>query len=52
MSYQLDWDDGLEQNVWTDLAGYSSTFTGTIYTVISVALGVEYVVRLRAQNAR
>ena len=50
LSYQLDWDNGLDQNVWADLVGYSSTFTGTTYTVESVAPGVSYTFRVRAQN--
>ena len=36
--------------MWADLVGYSSTFTGTTYTVESVAPGVSYTFRVRAQN--
>ena len=46
----MDWDAGKAQNVWQDLIGYSAAFLGSSYTETSVEAGVQYSLRVRAQN--
>jgi len=50
LSYELDWDNGLNQNVWNPLVGYSSAFTGLSYITTDVTAGTTYSFKLRAQN--
>ena len=50
LSYQLDWDAGQNQNVWQDLIGYQSAYTGNSHIETNVLAGTAYTFRLRAQN--
>lgn len=48
VSYELDWDNGLSQNVWNPLVGYASAFIGTSFTLTGVWSVVTYSFRLSA----
>jgi hypothetical protein len=51
-SYNLQWDSGSSEAAWTDLVGYTSSYTETEYIVTTgVAPGGVYAFRVRAYNA-
>lgn len=50
-SYNLEWDQGNGNSVFTELVGESTPYTLLTHTESSLTAGVTYTFRLRAENA-
>jgi hypothetical protein len=50
-SYNLEYDSGNGNGVFTELVGDASDYTSTAYTASSLTAGTTYVFRIRAENA-
>jgi hypothetical protein len=51
LSYDIEWDQGFQGQVWKHLAGYSFDYTQTSYTATAnIIKGTTYQVHVRAKN--